>query len=153
MNRATTWQVEQAAVLAVQRSLLVHTELIDATPSTDLGIDLIAFRADPFAAIPIQVKGAQSGLTVWAKHASPRLLLAYVLDPLAADPTVCIMSGEEAYNLPTEYIHRGGSAKGAGKWTYRWASITNLLRSMLLEYEASQERWQHYVKRFTAQKD
>ncbi len=46
----TTWQVERAAVLAAQRSLLLHTDFIDAAPSIDRGIDLLAFRPDPFTA-------------------------------------------------------------------------------------------------------
>lgn len=151
MNSETTWQVEQAAVLAVRRSLLLHTDFIDATPSTDLGIDLIAFQPDPFVAIPIQVKGTQSGLKVYSKHSSPELLVAYVLDPLAEDSTVCLMQGSEAWNLPFEYIERGGRASDHSEdnGNYRWSSITKLLRVMLLEKEASKERWQHYVKVFT----
>jgi hypothetical protein len=144
----STWQVEHAAVLAVQRSLLLHTNFIDALPSIDRGIDLLAFRPDPFASIPIQVKGTQSGLKVYSKHSSPELLVAYVLDPLSNNPRVCLMQGCEAWNLPFEYIERGGSASDHSEdnGNYRWASITKLLRTMLLEHEASEERWEHYLK-------
>lgn len=136
-------RVERAAVLAVERSILEHTELVTAQPVADFGIDLLAFRPEPFGVIPVQVKGAKSGFTVWGKYSQSPVIMAYVLDPLDDAPSVCIMSGQEAWGLPFEYVERGGRAKGhdVDNLSYRWASATRLLRTMLRERSASRERW------------
>lgn len=148
----TTWQVERAAVLAAQRSLLLHTDFIDAAPSIDRGIDLLAFRPDPFTAIPIQVKGTQTGLKVYYKHTSTELLMAYVLDPLDTDPMVCLLTGTEAWNLIEEYKKQGGKAKlDDDHASYRWSNMTKLLTEMLRQHEATQDRWEQYLTAATNQ--
>ncbi|WP_217133933.1 hypothetical protein [Leucobacter chinensis] len=142
-DRWTDTRVERAAVLAVERSVIEHTELITATPATDFGIDLLAFHTAPFGAVPIQVKGASSGLTVWRKYTSTPLIIAYVLDPLGDVPTTCIMTGDDAWQLPFEYAERGGGAKGhdCENDSYRWPSVTKLLHELLIERQATKARW------------
>jgi len=142
-DRWVDTRVERAAILAVERSILEHTDLITASPAVDFGIDLLAFQVNPFGVIPVQVKGAHSGLKVWSKYDEGPIVVAYVLEPLGDAPTVCIMSGHEAWNLPNEYVKRGGRASdhAAENDSYRWASVTKLLRNILAEYEATSERW------------
>lgn len=141
-DRATDLKVERAAVVAVERSILRLTDLTTATPSSDLGIDLLAFRPDPFAAAPIQVKGAASGLTVHSKYADSPVIVAYVFDPMGDEPVVCIMTGAEAWRLPLDYIAAGGRAHGhSTPPTYRWNSISRLLREVLESRVATSERW------------
>lgn len=144
LDRRMDMRVERAAVLAVERSILEHTNWITALPAGDIGIDLLAFRTDPFGAIPIQVKGAHSGLTVWGKYAGAPVVMAYVLDPLTDSPDVVIMSGEEAWNLPFAYVERGGRAAGheLDNLSYRWASTTKVLKEILAERRASAGRWE-----------
>lgn len=47
-DRSTDTRVERAAVLAAERSLLGHADLITAQRVVDFGFDLLAFCADPF---------------------------------------------------------------------------------------------------------
>lgn len=142
-DRWTDTRVERAAVLAVERSVIEYTDLVTATPSADFGIDLLAFRTAPFGVVPIQVKGASSGLTVWGKYARSPLIIAYVIDPLGDAPTTCIMTGDDAWRLPFEYVERGGKAKGHNmeNESYRWPTLTKLLQALLLERQATNERW------------
>jgi hypothetical protein len=53
------------------------------------------------------------------------------------------MTGKDAWNLPFEYASRGGRASdhAHGNGTYRFPSVTRLLRVMLEERAASTERW------------
>ena len=113
-----------------------------ATPSSDLGIDLLAFRPEPFAAAPIQVKGAASGLTVYSKYTERPVILAYVFGPMGDEPLVCIMTGAEAWALPEDYVEAGGRAQGRSTPpTYRWNSIPQLLQKLLEKHVATPERW------------
>lgn len=145
-------RIERAAVLAVERSVLEHTDLVTAAPSADFGIDLLAFRTKPFGVVPIQVKGAGSGMTVWGKHAQAPIIIAYVIDPLSDSPNVCIMTGAEAWSLPFEYIEQGGRAEGhdLGNKSYRWSSLTRLLRTMLEERKATPQRWDNLFEEVRA---
>ena len=142
-DRRQDVRVERSAVLSVERSILDLTDLITAQPSSDFGIDLLAFRSEPFGVIPIQVKGAASGLTVSRQYASSPLVLAYVIDPLSQSPVVSIMSGSDAWDLPNQYVARGGRASDhdADNTSYRWASVTHLLRELLVERQATTDRW------------
>jgi hypothetical protein len=151
-DRQADTRVERAAILATERSILEHTDLITAQPAVDFGIDLLAFRPKPFAVAPIQVKGKQSGLTVWRKHAEWPLLVVYVLDPLGEYPLVAIMTGEDAWRLPFEYGERGGRATDhdAENVSYRWPSMTKRLRALVTERAATPERWEQLFEKVRA---
>lgn len=125
------------------------TELTTAQPATDWGIDLLVFEPDPLTVAGVQVKGAASGLTVYRKYARQNVLIAHVLEPLGDDPTVCLLSGDEAWSLPEEYARRGGRASDhlPDHDTYRWASVTRLLRRLLTERRATPERWVELFER------
>jgi hypothetical protein len=135
--------VERAAVAAVESSLLRLTDLSLAMPLVDHGIDLIAFRPRPFATAGVQVKGAVSGLTVYSKYVAEPVLISYVLKPLSPAPEVFILTGADAWDLPNEYQRRGGRASDhhESNVSYRWNSVTSLLREILDEYQATEERW------------
>lgn len=66
-DRWSGTRIERAAVLAVERSVLEHTDFVTALPATDHGIDLLVFKPEPFAVAPLQVKGAESGLKVMSR--------------------------------------------------------------------------------------
>lgn len=127
----------------MESSLLRLTDLSLAMPLVDHGIDLIAFRPRPFATAGLQVKGAVSGLTVHSKYVAEPVLVSYVLQPLSAEPEVCILTGADAWDLPYEYQRRGGRASDhhESNGTYRWPSVTSLLREILAEYRATEGRW------------
>jgi hypothetical protein len=113
-----------------------------AVPVVDHGADLIAYQADPFRVARIQVKGTTGGLKVFRQYSLSPMIVSYVLDPLGpAD--VILLTGEEAWNLPVEYVAQGGRASDydLGGPHYRFPHITGLLRSMLGQYAASPERW------------
>lgn len=146
-DRKQDVKVERAAVLAVERSILTLTELTTAVPATDWGVDLIAFEPHPFRAVPIQVKGASSGLKVFRKYADRPIIVAYVLRPHDADSQVVIMTGEEAWQLPDDYIARGGAASDfhSGLHDYRWPGVTALHREMLEPMVATRDRWDELI--------
>ncbi len=135
-------RVERAAVAATELSLVRCAELFMAVPVVDQGVDLMAYQADPFRVARIQVKGTTDALTVFRQYSLTPMIVSYVLDPLGpAD--VCLLSGEEAWNLPDEYIVRGGKAGDhyPENDDYRWKKRPALLSSMLREYPATPERW------------
>jgi hypothetical protein len=144
-SRAKNLRLEQAAVLAVQRWFVTETEFTMAVPAVDTGgIDLLAFRPAPFKAVPVQVKAASVGLTVWQQYAVPGLLIAYVLDPLSVAANVCLLTGIESWELPRLYVERGGRASdydAADGYSYRWKRVTGLLDAILAERVATPERW------------
>lgn len=145
VDRELDTRVERSAVLAVERSLLAVPPWITAHPVSDFGTDLVAFRMEPFKAVPVQVKGARSGLTVWRRYGQWPIIMAYVVEPLSDAPLVSIMTGEDAWRLPVEYVARGGRASDHKPTndSYRWPSVTGLLRTLLQERTASAERWDH----------
>jgi len=138
-------KVEMAAVFTTKLSMIKNTSLIPAAPEVDTGIDIIGFRPDPFMAVPVQVKGATKGLTIWHKHSVRPLIVSYVLDPLSSDPKMYVMTGAEAWELPEIYVERGGKASDfhADRLNhYRFPSVTVLLRSILDEmYAANEAGW------------
>ena len=70
------------------------------------------------------------------------MIVSYVLDPLGpAD--VILLTGEEAWHLPFEYIAHGGKAAShhPDNPDYRWDKTPALLLSMLRGYLATPERW------------
>lgn len=140
--RSDKLRVERAAVAATELSLTRCGELFIAVPVVDQGVDLMAYQADPFRVARIQVKGDTGGLTVFRQYSLTPMIVSYVLDPLGrAD--MCLLSGEEAWNLPDEYIRRGGEAGDhhPDNGNYRWRKRSALLLSMLREYPATPERW------------
>lgn len=145
-------RVERAAVVAVEHAIVTMTDLTTAYPSTDWGIDLLVFRPDPLRVAGVQVKGASRGLTVWEKYATQRVIIAYVIDPLGESPTVCLLTGADAWNLPYEYIERGGRASDhdVNNYGYRWASVTVKLRELLLTRQATPERWESLFEEVSA---
>jgi hypothetical protein len=151
-DRSQNLRVERAAVAAVEASLLRLTDLSLAMPFVDHGVDLIAFRPHPFAAAGVQVKGAAAGLTVYRKYIDEPVLVAYVLDPLGDEPRVLLYTGEQALNLPIEYVKRGGRAADhdAANNTYRWSRIPALLREVLDEALATPQPWESLFERVRA---
>lgn len=142
-DRWADTRIERAAVLATERSIIEHTHFVTAQPATDHGIDLLVFQPEPFAVAPIQIKGAERGLKVMSKYAASGIILAYVVDPRGDDPLVSIMTGADAWQLPMEYMREGGKASDYDPdgESYRWASLTLLLRGLLEQRRASKERW------------
>jgi hypothetical protein len=113
-----------------------------AVPVVDQGVDLMAHQADPFRVARVQVKGATDGLTVFRQYSLTPMIVSYVLDPLGA-ADVRLLTGEEAWKLPDEYIVRGGKAgdHDPDNGNYRWKKRPALLSSMFREHLASPERW------------
>lgn len=141
--RADALRVERAAVAATELSLARCAELYMAVPVVDHGADLFAYQAEPFRVARIQVKGATGGLPVSRQYALTPYIVSYVLDPLGT-ADMALLTGEEAWNLPAEYIARGGKAAGywpEDGWYYHFPHLTRLLRSMLAQYAATPERW------------
>lgn len=148
-DRSRDVRVERAAVVAVERSLLQVEGWVSALPVSDFGIDLLAFRPQPFTAAPVQIKGASAGMTVWNRYGDAPIIMAYVIDPLGDTPLVSIMTGEEAWRLPSDYIARGGKASDhrVTNASYRWKRVPALLRAMLEEHQATTERWEDLLRR------
>jgi hypothetical protein len=141
-KRSRNLRVERAAVAATELSLARCAELYMAVPAVDHGADLFAYQADPFRVARIQVKGTTDGLTVYRQYILTPMIVSYVLDPLGpAD--VILLTGEEAWGLPVEYVARGGRASDhrPDNGNYRWRERTALLSSMLREHLATPERW------------
>lgn len=142
-DRWSDTRIERAAVLAVERSVLEHTDFVTSLPATDHGIDLLVFKPEPFAVAPLQVKGAESGLKVLSKYVGSPILMAYVIDPRGVDPLVSIMTGDDAWQLPLEYVREGGRASDYDPHgeSYRWPRVTSKLRCLLENRRASRDRW------------
>lgn len=142
-NRLSDIRTERAAVLAVEQSLLSVEGMWVAEPRSDLGVDLLIYRENPFAAASVQVKGQSTGLTVWNKHSSSSLIMAYVLGPRGGASKIFLLTGEEAWNLPETYKAHGGRASDyhAGLASYRWSGVTTLLSAVLESFEACPRRW------------
>ena len=142
-DRWTDTRIERAAVLATERSIIEHTDLVTALPAIDHGIDLLAFQLEPFAVAPLQVKGAESGLKVMSKYVDSPILLVYVIDPRSDDPLVSIMTGVDAWQLPVEYVSEGGKASdyNPNGESYRWPRVTRRLLELLERRRASEARW------------
>jgi hypothetical protein len=141
--RADDLRVERAAVAATELSLARCAELYLAVPVVDHGADLLAYQADPFRVARIQVKGATGGLPVFQQYALSPFIVSYALDPLGAADVV-LLPGEQAWNLPAEYIAQGGKASGYDPddgWYYHFPRRTRLLSRMLEQYEATPGRW------------
>jgi hypothetical protein len=141
-KRSRDLRVERAAVAATELSLARCAELYMAVPAVDHGADLFAFQAAPFRVARIQVKGATDGLTVFRQYSLTPMIVSYVLDPLGlAD--VILLTGEDAWNLPVEYVACGGKASDhhPDNPKYRWRERPGLLSSMLRGYLATPERW------------
>lgn len=104
-----------------------------AVPAVDHGADLFAYQADPFRVARIQVKGTTDGLTVFRQYSLTPMIVSYVLDPLGS-ADVILLTGEEAWNLPVEYVACGGKASDhhPDNGNYRWRERTGLLSSMLV---------------------
>ncbi|OMQ23114.1 hypothetical protein [Rhodococcus sp. D-1] len=136
--RATNLLVERAAVAATELSLARCVELYMALPVVDHGVDLMAYQVDPFRVAKIQVKGSTKGMKVYRQYSESPMIVSYVLDPLGA-ADVILLSGEEAWNLPFEYIARGGNAGDhrADNTNYNWARRPRLLESILESYRAT----------------
>ncbi len=157
--RADDLRVERAAVAATERSLL-RAGLFVATPLVDEGIDLLAFQSDPLRVLAVQVKGIGlgKGMTVYRKYARhPNLVVAYVVDPLGPDPDIFVMTGSQAWKLPTQYRalkKKRGMAPGATDHratnpTYRWGSgVPKLLVEMLQDFTAEPGHWTDLFERF-----
>lgn len=146
--RADNLRVERAAVAATELSLARCAELYMATPVVDHGVDLMAYQVDPFRVAKIQVKGAAHGLTVFRQYSVSAMIVSYVLDPLG-DADVILLTGEQAWNLPVDYVAREGGASDhdPDKPSYRWPSRTRLLSEMLDEYRATPEHWHELFDR------
>jgi hypothetical protein len=141
--RADNLRVERAAVAATELSLARCAELYAAVPVVDHGADLLAYQADPFRVARIQVKGATGGLKVFQQYSTIPIIMSYVLDPLVA-AGVILLTGDQAWNPPAEYIAEGGNASDYGPQdglNYRFPGRTRLLSSMLDRYAATPERW------------
>lgn len=131
-------------MLAVERTTLEAPGLWVAEPRSDLGADLLVYRERPLRAVAVQVKGQESGLTVWSKHADAALITAYVLRPSACDCSTYLIRGDEAWRLPELYKQRGGRASDyhGGLATYRWSNLTALLQDVLAPFAATPARWE-----------
>jgi hypothetical protein len=142
-KRAKDLRVERAAIAATELSLARCAELYMAVPVVDHGTDLFAYQADPFRVARIQVKGATAGLKVFLQYNLSPIIMSYVLDPLGA-ADVALLTGDQAWNLPAEYIAQGGKASDydpAEGPDYRFPRRTRLLSAMLGRYTATPERW------------
>lgn len=140
--RATNLRVERAAVAATELSLARCAELYLALPVVDHGADLMAYQVDPFRVARVQVKGSTQGMKVYRQYSQSPMIVSYVLDPLGAADVV-LLSGQEAWDLPFEYVTRGGAASDHRRdnVSYNWARRTQLLESMLESHRATPERW------------
>jgi hypothetical protein len=140
--RADNLRVERAAVAATELSLTRCAELFMAVPVVDHGVDLMAYQVDPFRVARIQVKGSTRDLKVFRQYSLAPMIVSYVLDPLGAADVV-LLTGEQAWNLPIDYITRGGKASDhhPDNLDYHWRKRPELLESMLGEYLATPERW------------
>jgi len=78
-------------------------------PVVDHGVDLLAYQVDPFRVAKIQVKGATRDLKVFRQYSLAPMIMSYVLDPLGAADVV-LLTGEQAWNLPIDYVAHGGKA-------------------------------------------
>lgn len=142
-KRSRDLRVERAAVAATELSLARCAELYMAVPVVDHGADLLAYQADPFRVARVQVKGATDGLPVYQQYALTPFIVSYVLDPLGT-ADVALLTGEQAWSLPADYIAQGGKASDYDQETggyYHFRSRTRLLCSMLARYAATPERW------------
>jgi hypothetical protein len=140
--RADNLRVERAAVAATELSLARCAELYMAVPVVDHGVDLLAYQVEPFRVARIQVKGTTKGISVYPQYSANPMIMSYVLDPLGAAEVV-LLTGQQAWSLPADYIRRGGKASdydpdGPG---YRFPHRTRLLSSVLDEHRATPDRW------------
>ena len=140
--RADKLRVERAAVAATELSLTRCAERYTAVPVVDHGVDLMAYQVDPFRVAKIQVKGATHDLKVFRQHSLTPVIVSYVLDPLGAADVV-LLTGEQAWSLPIDYVARGGAAGDhhPDNDDYHWRKRPALLSSMLREHLATPERW------------
>ena len=140
--RSDNLRVERAAVAATELSLTQCAELFTALPVVDHGTDLLAYQDEPFRVARIQVKGSTSGLKAFRQYSQSPMIVSYVLDPLGT-ADVYIMTGVEAWNLPNEYIARGGRASDhhPDNEYYNWAKRTRLLHELLEDFHATPDRW------------
>jgi hypothetical protein len=140
--REDNLRVERAAVAATELSLVRCAELFMAVPVVDHGVDLMVYQVDPFRVAKIQVKGATSDLKVFRQYSLTPMIVSYVLDPLGA-ADVIVLTGEQAWNLPIDYVAHGGKASDhhPDNPDYHWRKRPALLESMLREHLATPERW------------
>ena len=70
------------------------------------------------------------------------MIVSYVLDPLGA-ADVILLTGEQAWNLPVDYVARGGKASDhyPSNDHYHWSKRTKLLTAMPREHLATPELW------------
>ena len=70
------------------------------------------------------------------------MIVSYVLDPLGAADVV-LLTGEQAWSLPIDYVARGGAAGDhhPDNDDYHWRKRPALLSSMLREHLATPEHW------------
>jgi hypothetical protein len=70
------------------------------------------------------------------------MIVSYVLDPLGA-ADVALLAGEQAWNLPIDYVARGGAASDhhPDNDHYHWKKRPTLLSLMLREHLATPEHW------------
>lgn len=140
--RADNLRVERAAVAATELSLSRCAELFAATPAVDHGVDLLVYQVEPFRVAKVQVKGASQGLPVFRQYSTAPMIVSYTLDPLG-DAEVILLTGEQAWHLPAEYVARDGKAGDydpAGT-KYNWHTRPRRLTAMLEEHRATPERW------------
>lgn len=97
--RADNLRVERAAVAATELSL------------ARCAADLLAYQADPFRVARIQVKGCNRRPQGFQQYSTIPIIMSYVLDPLGA-ADVILLTGDQAWNLPADYIAEGGKASG-----------------------------------------
>lgn len=113
-----------------------------AEPVRDRGVDLVVYeeRSDVFRALPIQVKASSfSGFGVHNKYRKARnLLLAYVWNvrPEGPGPCAMVLTVNEAEKVVSDM----GWAR-AGKTGYSTTAPSKRLRSALIEYISTRERW------------
>jgi hypothetical protein len=127
--RADKLRVERAAVAATELPLTRCAELFMAVPVVDHGVDLMAYQAGPFRVAKIQVKGATHDLKVFRQYSLAPMIVSYVLDPLGAAGVV-LLTGEQAWSLPIDYVARGGAAGGhhPGNDDYHWRNARHCCR-------------------------
>lgn len=143
-------KVEQTAVLEVKRSMIRNTSLTPANPDFDHGIDIVAFSANPFYAYPVQVKGTSGGFKIWEQYALLPMILVYVLDPLGETPETFVMTGREAWDIPSLYVSAGGMASDhrEDNLNYRFPAITVRLLTLLRDrYADSAENWERVLRK------
>lgn len=98
----------------------------------------MAYQVDPFRVAKIQVKGATHDLEVFRQYSLTPMIVSCVLDPLGA-ADVALLTGEQAWNLPVDYVARGGAASGhhPDNDHYHWKKHPTLLSLMLREHLAT----------------